>query len=199
MSAELSLADWLGWWLYQMSLSLLAVGGAMTLAPEMHRYMVDEHRWLSDTQFSTAFTLAQAAPGPNVLFLALLGWQIGEQAAGPQSEPMWRMALAACGVLVALSGALLPSSLLTYGASRWIQAHQQRLAVRAFQRGMAPLVVGVMLSTAYVIGQRAGVWSPTAGWWALALGSAWLVYASRLHILWMLGAGAVLGALLAAA
>ena len=33
-------------------LSLLATGGAVTLAPEMHRYMVTEMGLLSDAQFT---------------------------------------------------------------------------------------------------------------------------------------------------
>ena len=53
-------------------LSLLAVGGAITTAPDMHRYLVAEHGWISDAQFTTSVALAQAAPGPNLLFVAVL-------------------------------------------------------------------------------------------------------------------------------
>ena len=53
-------------------LSLLAVGGAITTAPDMHRYLVTEHGWISDAQFTTSVALAQAAPGPNLLFVAVL-------------------------------------------------------------------------------------------------------------------------------
>ena len=60
-------------------LSLFAVGGAITTAPDMHRYVVDEHHWISDAQFTASIAIAQAAPGPNVLFVAILGWNV----AGP--------------------------------------------------------------------------------------------------------------------
>ena len=53
-------------------LSLLAVGGAITTAPEMQRYLVDQQGWLTAEQFSASVGLAQAAPGPNVLFIAVL-------------------------------------------------------------------------------------------------------------------------------
>ena len=60
-----------------MLLSLLAVGGAITTASDMHRYVVAEHGWISDAQFSASIAIAQAAPGPNVLFVAVIGWNVG--------------------------------------------------------------------------------------------------------------------------
>jgi len=81
MSIELSAADWLALWTHFLSLSLLAVGGAITTAPDMHRYLVDEQHWLTDGQFTASIALAQAAPGPNVLFVALMGWHVGVNAA----------------------------------------------------------------------------------------------------------------------
>ena len=54
------------------TLSLLSVGGAITTVPEMHRYLVAQNPWLTDSQFSASIALAQAAPGPNVLFVAVL-------------------------------------------------------------------------------------------------------------------------------
>lgn len=74
---QLSAQDWLSLFNHFASLSLLAVGGAMTTAPEMHRYLVDETHWLSETQFTSSIALAQAAPGPNILFVALMGWNVG--------------------------------------------------------------------------------------------------------------------------
>ena len=67
LALSMTAADWLSLLTHFMSLSLLAVGGAITVAPDMHRYLVDEAHWLSDAQFSSSIALAQAAPGPNVL------------------------------------------------------------------------------------------------------------------------------------
>ncbi|HWI11861.1 MAG TPA: chromate transporter, partial [Burkholderiaceae bacterium] len=72
-------ADLLGLFLHFLVLSLLAVGGAITTVPDMHRYIVAEHHWLTDAQFTASIAIAQAAPGPNVLFVAVLGWNV----AGP--------------------------------------------------------------------------------------------------------------------
>ena len=67
----LSAADLLGLFAHFLVLSLLAVGGAITTAPDMHRYVVAEHGWITDAQFSASVAIAQAAPGPNVLFVAV--------------------------------------------------------------------------------------------------------------------------------
>ena len=58
-------------------LSLLAIGGAITTVPDMHRYIVGQHGWLDDAQFAGSIALAQAAPGPNVLFVAVIGFNVG--------------------------------------------------------------------------------------------------------------------------
>ena len=58
-------ADWWGLFVHFTMLSLLAVGGAITTVPDMHRYVVVQKSWLSDAQLSASVALAQAAPGPN--------------------------------------------------------------------------------------------------------------------------------------
>jgi hypothetical protein len=63
--------DWLDLFLHFAVMSLLSFGGTITTAPEMHRYLVDDQRWLTDAAFSSSIALAQSAPGPNVLFVAL--------------------------------------------------------------------------------------------------------------------------------
>ena len=55
---NLEWADWVSLFSHFMSLSLLAVGGAITIAPDIHRYLVDETHWLSDTQFTSSIALA---------------------------------------------------------------------------------------------------------------------------------------------
>jgi chromate transporter len=73
---------WLELHLHFCMLSLLAVGGALAIVPEMHRYLVNELQLLSETAFSQSVTLSQIAPGPNILLVAVMGWNIGLQAAG---------------------------------------------------------------------------------------------------------------------
>ena len=51
MNLVMTGSDWLALFGHFLSLSLLAVGGAIALAPDMHRYLVNERQWLSDPEF----------------------------------------------------------------------------------------------------------------------------------------------------
>ena len=189
----LSSADWLGLWTHFMSLSLLAIGGAITTAPDMHRYLVDEHQWLSDGQFTSSIALAQMAPGPNILFVALLGWNIGLNAAGGMGASAWAWTMGLAGVLVTMTGIMLPSTTLTFAAARWGHQNREKPAVRAFKQGMAPIVIALLIATGWILAASHG--SLTEHWplWLLTATSALLVWRTRLHMLWLLGAGGVLG------
>lgn len=186
MQLTLGWHDWLALFVHFLSLSLLAVGGALMLAPDMHRYLVEQQRWLGDPQFAASIALAQAAPGPNMLFIALLGWNIGLNSGS--------YVAAVLGSLLALAGILLPSTVLTYNASRWAHRNRDRRAVRAFKQAMAPIVVALLLATAWLL--AAGSAGRSHAWvsWLLTAACALIVWRTRMHMLWMLGAGALLGA-----
>ena len=193
LAIELQTVDWLHLFAYFLTLSLMAVGGAITAAPDMHRYLVDGNRWLSETQFTSSIAIAQAAPGPNVLFIALLGWNVGLNAGGGAGPAAW--GLGALGVAVCMVGILLPSSLLTWLASRWGQRNRDKRGVRAFKQGMAPLVIGLLLATGWLLGSASGNLVKDWRLWLLSLICAMLVWRTRIHLLWLLAGGALLGAM----
>ena len=190
---HLTAMDWLHLLVYFLTLSLMAVGGAITAAPDMHRFLVDGNHWLSETQFTSSIAIAQAAPGPNVLFIALLGWNVGLNAGGGSGSTAW--ALGALGVAISMVGILLPSSLLTWQASRWGQRNRDKRSVRAFKQGMAPLVIGLLLATGWLLGSASGQWQKDWKLWLLSLVCTLMVWRTRIHLLWLLGSGALLGAL----
>ena len=187
----LGAGDWLHLLLYYLSLSLLAVGGAIATAPDMHRFLVERQAWLTDPQFSASIAIAQDAPGPNVLFVALLGWNVGVNAGGPGLAG-WL--LGTLGMSLCMLGVMLPSSALTWLATRWGHRNRERRSVRAFKQGMAPVVIGLMLATAWVLARAHGEWTTDWPLWLLTAVTTLLVWRTRLHLLWMLGAGALLGA-----
>ena len=193
MSIELAAADWWALLAQFLSLSLLAVGGAISTAPDMHRYLVTQQHWLTEAQFTSSIALAQAAPGPNVLFIALLGWQVGLNAAAASTLPAWACAL--LGVSLTMVGTLLPSTILTFSVARWGHRNRERRVVRAFKQGMAPLVVGILLATGVILATTQGTSTDHWPLWLLAAVTALLVWRTRIHLLWLLGAGAVLGGL----
>jgi chromate transporter len=151
----------------------------------MHRFLVQEKAWLTDPQFSASIAIAQAAPGPNVLFTALMGWNVGLNAGG-----LWTALL---GMVLCLGGIMLPSSVLVYLTAQWSHRNRELRAVRAFKQGMAPLVVALLVATGWILATANGyAWTnwPT---WAVTLVTALIVWRTRVHLLWLLGAGALLG------
>jgi chromate transporter len=177
--------DWLTLFVHYLSLSLLSVGGAITTASEMHRYLVEQQRWLTDAQFNASIAIAQSAPGPNILFVALLGWNVGLNSGS--------FATGLLGVLVTMVGIMLPSTTLTYLAARWGHRNRDLRAVRAFKLGMAPIVIALLVATGWIL---AGANSnPAQDWrlWLLTMATALIIWRVKIHLLWLLGAGAVLG------
>ncbi len=155
-------------------LSAIAVGGAVSMVPDISRYMVDEKALLTAAQFSEAIAVAQAVPGPNVLFVTLLGWQTA----------------GLLGAVLATLGLLVPSSLITYHANRWRSGNLDTRAVRAIRLGLSPLAVGLTLSAGWVIAEGA-----VAQWTLAALCALTVLVClvSKLNPLWLIGLGAVLG------
>ncbi|PKO43636.1 MAG: chromate transporter [Betaproteobacteria bacterium HGW-Betaproteobacteria-3] len=193
MSLALSAADWLTLFTHFASLSLLAVGGAITTAPDMHRFLVTDQQWLTEAQFTSSIAIAQAAPGPNVLFVALMGWNVGLNAAGGTLNSAWAWALALMGVVLAMTAILLPSSVLTYSATRWAHRNRERRAVRAFKQGLAPIVIALLIATGWLLTAAHPHAATDGPLWLLTLVSTLLVWRTKIHLLWLIGAGAVLG------
>ena len=179
--------DWLNLFLHFLSLSLLSIGGAITTAPDMHRFLVDQQQWPTNAQFNASVAIAQAAPGPNVLFVALLGWNVGLNAGG--------LPAAFLGMSLAMIGILLPSTTFTYAAARWAQRNRELLAVQAFKQGMAPVVVALLIATGWILATSGSGQARDWPVWLLAGATAVVVWRSRVHMLWLLAAGAALGCL----
>ena len=194
MSMAPTFDNWLELFTHFATLSLLGVGGAITTAPDMHRYLVHHHGWLSDAQFTSSIALSQAAPGPNVLFVALLGWNVGLNAAGGPAAGAIAWWTALLGVVVTLTAIMLPSSVLTYTATRWAHHNRELRAVRAFKTGMAPIVIALLIATGWLL--SAAHDQPARDWrlWLLTAVATVIVWRTKLHLLWLLGTGALLGA-----
>ncbi|KPK28236.1 MAG: chromate transporter [Betaproteobacteria bacterium SG8_40] len=175
MTEAMPASDWLILLGHFLLLSLLSIGGAITVASDMHRVMVDQMGLITDAQFSASIAIAQASPGPNVLFVAVMGYQ----AAG------------IAGAVAILTAIMLPSTTLALLAARWGQARRHWLSVRALKAGMAPLVVGLLMATGWILA------TAIEGWHHLVLTvmAALLVWKTRVHLLLLIAAGAVIGAI----
>jgi chromate transporter len=175
LSATLTNTELLQLFGHFVSLSLLAIGGAITTAPDMHRYLVTQHGWLTDAQFTGSIAIAQAAPGPNILFVAVMGYQ----AAG------------LAGVATAMLGIMLPSTTLALAATRWGRAREDWPAIQAFKAGMAPITLALMVATGWILSaQTAG-----SAHIIVTMAAALLVWRTKIHLLLLIGAGGIVGAM----
>ena len=190
----LSIADWWDLFCHFLGLSLMAVGGAITTTAEMHRFLVLDHAWMDDAQFNATIAIAQAAPGPNVLFVGLMGWDLGLNSGGGLGQGLTPLLLGLMGLGLAMVGFLLPSSLLTWLATRWATRNKDRRAVRAFKLSLIPLVMGLLLATAWTLARGASQGSAAPVFWGLTAVTTVLVWRTRIHMLWLLAAGALVGA-----
>jgi chromate transporter len=159
-------------------LSIFSVGGLPSVMPEMQRYVVEVKAWMSPAEFMQAFAVGQAAPGPNMLIVSLVGWHLAGLA----------------GALVALFAMCGPAAVLAWWASGLWDRFKDTPWRQAIQRAIAPIVVGMILSGGVVIATP----DATPDWrlWLIAGATAAGAVLTRVNPLWFLAAGGALGGFL---
>lgn len=155
-------------------LSLIAIGGANALIPDMHRQLVEVNGWMTSKEFASLVALSQAAPGPNVLIVSLLGWKVGGLA----------------GALVATGGMCLPSTLLTYAFTRFWDRFRAAPWRAAVQSGLAAVTVGLILASGYVLTRAADHHWPG---YVITAATVFAVMKYKAHPLWLLAAAGLVG------
>jgi chromate transporter len=194
MGLLLSPQDWFDLFMHFAVLSLLGIGGAITTAPDMHRFLVSEKNWLTDESFSSCIALAQSAPGPNVLFVALMGWQVGVNAGGGLSAGAHAWWLGLLGMMLTMLGIMLPSSVLTYKATKWAHVNRDLISVQTFKSGMAPIVIGLLVSTGWLLSAAHRDIAQDWKIWMVTAVATLVMLRTSIHLLWLIAAGGILGA-----
>lgn len=152
--------------------SLIAIGGANAVVPDIHRQVVDVHGWMDGATFAQLFAIAQVAPGPNVLIVSLIGWKVAGWA----------------GLAVATLAMIAPSSLIAFAAGRGLARHADAPWVKAAKSGLAPIAIGLIAASGFIMARAAA----TSLWLAGAtLGAAALIFFTRANPLIALGAAAL--------
>jgi chromate transporter len=159
-----------------LQISLVAVGGANAVMPEVRRVVVKSNAWMTDETFTHLFAIAQAAPGPNVLLVSLVGWRL----------------LGVVGMLAATLAMLGPSCLLAFAAGRVLSRWSARPIIGMLQQVLAPIAVGLLVASGLIIA-RAADGTLIAG--AISASVAAFVFFTRKSPMWALAAAA-LGAIL---
>jgi chromate transporter len=162
--------------LHLMALWFVAVGGPSTILPEIHRYVVEAQQLLTSAQFAEIYTLAQVAPGPNVMYVTLMGWHLaGWKGAAATTIPL-----------------LIPATTLTLLAGHLNERYPNAPFGRAIRRGLTPITIGLMFAGATIL-----VRTVNHDWrgYLLTFLTVAVVLRKTLNPLWLLGVGALAGIL----
>jgi chromate transporter len=159
-------------------LSLLAVGGVNSTVPQIARDVVTNRHWLTPAQFVQLYAISNAAPGPNVMISTVIGAHMAGIAGG----------------VVATLAMVLPAGILVMIVSKIWDRYREARWRRIVQVALLPITAGLILAAAGVLVRQSDTGALTA---AITLICAALSWRSRLHPLWLLGGGALLGLILA--
>jgi chromate transporter len=159
-----------------LQMSLLAFGGANTILPELQRQVVDVNHMMSAHTFAALFALAQAAPGPNMMVVSLIGWHVAGLS----------------GAVLTMVCVVAPSSMLTFLVARAWYRFRDAPWRRTIQRGLIPVTAGLLLSSAALL-----IKATTLDWSLGGLTAAVtvLLLTTKTHPMLVLGGAAGLGAL----
>lgn len=158
-------------------IGLLAFGGGLAILPEMERQVVNDHHWLTHREFVDSWSLGQLTPGPGMLMVLFAGYRVA-------GVP---------GALVALVAIFLPSSLLTWLAASQLELLRRSPWIAAFQRGLAPVALGLIAAGGYTI-LRSAVQDVPSG--VLAFGAVFILWKWRPNPTLVIIPGGILGAII---
>ena len=156
-------------------LSLLSIGGANATVPEIHRQLVEVHHWMDDKTFADLIAIGQAAPGPNVLIVSMIGWHMAGVA----------------GLLVATAAIVAPSAVLAIAVGRLMTRYEASETIALVRRALAPIAVGFMLASGVVM-TKASFEGPLSVLIVACVAAA--VYGTKVSPVWGILAGCALGA-----
>ena len=157
-------------------LSSISFGGFPTVLPDVHNFVV-MNGWVTDREFANFFAVSQVVPGPNmILMMSLIGLKVG-------------------GIAGAIASALAtfgPPCAMYYASYRLWDRFRDMPWQRVVRRALAPLTIGLVIASGYVMTRVGDVGWPSV---AITAAAVALMLRTRLSPLWILMAGGASGAL----
>ena len=151
-------------------LSLLAVGGGTAVLPEMQSLLAHQFG-IDHTQFVHIYSFGQLAPGPNMLMVLVIGYQLA----------------GLIGAGVVLLSFFLPSSILCFYIGRLWNRFGESPWRRTVQNALEPISIGLMASGVFAVG-KASIVSPLT--LTLSVATFFLILRTKINPVWiMLGSG----------
>ncbi|HUY02051.1 MAG TPA: chromate transporter [Rhodocyclaceae bacterium] len=161
--------------LYILRLGSLGFGGPVALVGYMHRDLVEQRAWISDSDYKEGLALAQMAPGPLAAQLAIYLGYVHYRIVGATLVGI-AFVIPSFLMVVALGWAYVE-----FGGLQWMQA--------VFY-GVGAAVIGIIAISAYKLTKK------TVGYdkllWAIYLGLAAVTIITESEIAWLFIAAGVL-------
>jgi chromate transporter len=157
-------------------LSSISFGGFPTVLPDVHNFVV-ANGWVTDREFANFFAVSQVVPGPNmILMMSFIGLKVGGIA----------------GAIASAVATFGPPCAMYYVSYRLWDRFRDMPWQRIVRRALAPLTIGLVIASGYVMARAGDV-----GWLSVAITAAAVavLLRTRLSPLWILMAGGALGAL----
>ena len=157
-------------------LSSISFGGFPTVLPDVHNFVV-ANGWVTDREFANFFAVSQVVPGPNmILMMSFIGLKVGGIA----------------GAIASAVATFGPPCAMYYVSYRLWDRFRDMPWQRIVRRALAPLTIGLVIASGYVMARAGDVAWPSV---AITAGAVAVLLRTRLSPLWILMAGGALGAL----
>jgi chromate transporter len=124
--------------LFFLKSSLFVFGSGLAIVPFLHGGVVQEHHWLTETQFLDAVAVAMITPGPVVITVAFIGYLVSGSS----------------GACAAALGVFLPVYLFVVVIGPFYQRFSQNVQVRAFVQGVTAAATGAIAGAVVVLGRH---------------------------------------------
>jgi chromate transporter len=124
--------------LFFLKSSLFVFGSGLAIVPFLHGGVVQEHHWLTETQFLDAVAVAMITPGPVVITVAFIGYIVA----------------GITGACAAALGVFLPVYLFVVIVGPFYKRFSGNTQVRAFVQGVTAAATGAIAGAVVVLGKH---------------------------------------------
>src|SRR5438270_1575777 len=124
--------------LFFLKSSLFVFGSGLAIVPFLHGGVVQEHHWLTETQFLDAVAVAMITPGPVVITVAFIGYLVAGFG----------------GACIAALGVFLPVYLFVVLLAPVYKQFSDNVQVRAFVQGVTAAATGAIAGAVVVLGRH---------------------------------------------
>ncbi len=117
-------------------IGLFTIGGGYAMIPLIQQEIVQNHQWISMTQFTDFIAIAESTPGPFAVNTATF--------VGMKMDGM-------LGAFIAILAVTLPSFIIILVIAKWLKHFSDNKFVKSALYGMMPVVLSLILSAVFML------------------------------------------------